>query len=146
MNETQLRMRVQDHNKAYGSLIMPCLDAITQADATEWMSLYDAITRTHYRELDVIRVVSRSTTAASTGPTSLIKDLAVLLFASAGPFGLRFPIYGPGDIFLPDDITVDDDNLNVIAMQEFIVLWGQDRAGNAITEYLGGKRVGAGGP
>lgn len=142
----RVRMRFVDKNGQYGSFILPCAEDTGEGAAEAIKNQYEAITATVVRELDIINVVARYEGAAGDGDTPLVNDIAVLVFSSDGPFGLKVPIAGPADIFLEDDVSVDMDNIFIVELVSLILEHGRDRAGNELVECLGGKRTGAGGP
>lgn len=142
----RVRIRVFDLNYNAASFILPCADAVDDGIAFAIQGAYQAVTMPGAAELDLIEVVHVFSPDPDGGATPLVNDVAVLLFTSDGPFGLRLPLLGPGDIFKPDNVTVDMENEDILWLVDNVVAWGKDRAGNAILACVGGKREGAGGP
>lgn len=145
-NNAYFRLRMLDLNGQWGGVCVPMPDDFYQDAVVDLSELYGACTSTGQRYAETVRRNGRWNNEGVTGPTPLIADVAVLVFASEGPFGLKVPILGPAEIFKPDDITVDESQADVAVLIAWLLLYAQDRAGYALTNYLSGRRVGAGGP
>lgn len=142
----RVRLRLVDINQARGTFILPCIDATDWGVAVSIATHYEEVCCTVQREVVIQQTDPVAEFAPVGGDTPLIADVAVLTFTSLGPFGLKVPLLGPGDIFLEDDVTIDMENEDVLILVGEILAWGTDRAGNTLVECKGGKRVGAGGP
>lgn len=78
-------------------------------------------------------------TPAAAGAYQSVGDAAVLLFQTAAGNIVSLTIPAPGiGIFLPDGITVDPANANIIALVAACIGALTDGGGNAVTTFLGG--------
>jgi hypothetical protein len=142
----RVRMRLVDINQALATFILPCDDDVDWGIAVSINNAYQEVCDTATRQLVIQTTDPVTPLEPVDGETCLVADVAVLTFTSNGPFGLKLPLLGPGDIFLEDDVTIDMENDAVLDLVGEVLAWGTDRAGNALIECKGGKRVGAGGP
>lgn len=142
----KLRIRYLDINYAKVSNCIPLVDATDQAEAQLIADALFNVSNPAPAEIVYQTQLAFVPFPPSGGATPLVYDVAVLAFLSAGPFGLKLPIFGPKAIFLPDDITVNPDDPDVLTLIARVIAYGADDQGNEIVSYVSGKRAGAGGP
>lgn len=136
------RMRVWDLNAALGTIAIPVSETAEWGQAAQLLDYVLACIHPAMHQATLLSPILVSDERGTEGQTATVYDIAVLVFTSGGPFPLRVTLLGPGDIFLEDDVTVDMSNADVEELVAYLLEWGVDSSGSALTACVGGRRSG----
>lgn len=134
-------MRVTDVNNRRATMCIPLKETADMGQASYIRANILASIKPVESETFITMPIWEGAATGAGGPHATVIDIAQMVFKSTGPFGLKFPLIGPGAIFLPDTVTIDITVVSIANLIAVMLAFGTDAQGNSLTAYVSGRRL-----